>query len=172
MRVPAWRCTRALSGSRRTTPSSPFRNPKRPFRHSNSSETSWRNFRGSTTSGATRQRSTGAGEFSLYANTRIHIITAAIARASPLTEREGTHLLLSSLFQGQPHSREDLLTRAGRCGLKSAIPAGVRTPQRAYSVRKEPRELSQQERPLCVQEKNERRTLTSRHHESTTAVTA
>lgn len=43
---------------------------------------------------------------------------------------------------------------------------------RYTSVSTKGAEFSQQERPLCVQEKDERYTLTSRHHESTTAVTA
>lgn len=60
MLVPAWRCTKVLSGSRKNTPSSPFRNPKRHFRHLSSSATSWWNFRGSTTSGMTPRHSTAA----------------------------------------------------------------------------------------------------------------
>lgn len=60
MLVPAWRCTKVLSGSRKNTPSSPFRNPKRHFRHLSSSAKSWWNFRGSTTSGMTPRHSTAA----------------------------------------------------------------------------------------------------------------
>lgn len=102
MHVPVWQCTRALRESRRITPSSPFRNPKRLFRHSNSSETSWRSLRGSTTSGTTPPHSTAACK-----SGPLWPLTHSCSFAK---EKKKTRLLLF-VFQGQPDSGEDLVTR-------------------------------------------------------------